>query len=87
MQVWLRRGRAHGGIDGQGGFLVEEHLAGLYGHVVGGQLRPGLDRADDVELLTGAGGAGNKIDAAGADPQGLEDIKTNLDLFHRIGCQ
>ena len=47
----------------------------------------GIDRADDVELLTGAGGTGDEVDAAGTDAQGFEDVEAHLHLLHRIGGQ
>ncbi len=50
-------------------------------------LLQGVDRTDNVKLLTRAGWAGNEVNAASTNAQGLEDIEADLDLFHRIRRQ
>src|SRR5574344_1631248 len=44
-------------------------------------LLEGIDGANHIKLLTGAGGTGDEVDAARADAQGLEDIEADLDLL------
>ena len=46
-----------------------------------------LDGADHIKPLPGTGRAGNDVDAAVAQAEGFEDLKANLDLFHRVRTQ
>jgi hypothetical protein len=52
---------------------------------VGQLLFQHADRLDDVEALTGAGRAGDDVDAPVAQTQRLEDVEADLDLLDRIG--
>src|SRR5690606_8810805 len=40
---------------------------------------------DHVEVLPGATGAGDEVDAARTQTQGFENVEADADLFHRIG--
>jgi hypothetical protein len=54
---------------------------------VGQPLLQRFHRLDDVEALTGAGRAGDDVDAAVAQAQRLQDVEADLDLLDRIGGQ
>ena len=61
-----------------GGPLLGAPKQGAWSHIHG---------ADHIKILARATGAGDKVDAVGAQIQALENLEAHLYLFHRIGCQ